>query len=154
VHKVEVFYGRAYLAIENSYWTIFLRDEERQHSVPGSTASQQPKPSLCLSSDGTPFESHRALDGLWTRVQPRLKCAWDLAERTARVMGADIVRIDIFLTPDKPGCTLNEISLSSAMRYGPHTDRMAQLWTWQEARTMITNSVMTEPQASTPVYLL
>jgi hypothetical protein len=161
--KVEVFYGRAYLAIENSFWTMFLRDdvnndavspgtnEDGQHSGPGSTPLQPP---LCLSASGSLFESHRALHGLWRRAKPRLECAWDLAERTARAMGADIVRIDIFLTPDEPGCTLNEISLSSAMKYGPHSEMMARLWTLEEARTLMVANAMTEPQASTPVYLL
>ena len=51
-------------------------------------------------------------------TEGHLQCVWDLAERAARQMAADAVRIDIFLNPTSPqGCMLNEISLSSAMYY-------------------------------------
>ena len=62
-------------------------------------------------------------------TEGHLQCVWDLAERAARQMAADAVRIDIFLNPTSPqGCMLNEISLSSAMNYQQNSPYLARLW--------------------------
>jgi hypothetical protein len=112
-----------------------------------------------------------------------MQCVWELAEETARAMGADTVRIDIFVTPGKPGCLLNEISLSSAHlcahacaiacvapcvscagrrgrvcacvhSYERHDEFIAKLWTMPELRQQAYRNAMGEPAASTPVYKL
>ena len=42
------------------------------------------------------------------------RCVWPLAERAARLMAIDEVRIDIFLVQGRPDdCQINEISVSS-----------------------------------------
>jgi len=142
--KVEVFYGRAYLAIENRFWTLFVR---------GGGGGEAAAPA-CLSQHGHLSSGRYTAGGLWWLIKDSLECAWALAEQTARAMGADGVRIDIFLVPDSSGCVLNELSLSSAMRYDKHEPFIASLWTLPEARRYAQRNAMSEPAASTPVYLL
>ena len=108
----------------------------------------------CLTQRGNITEADAVAGGLWSLIAPRMDCAWKLAEQTARAMGADLVRIDIFVTPGKPGCVLNEISLSSAMPYGQHSEHLARLWTLPTARAAVRRNAMGEPAASTPIYLL
>merc|ERR1712166_1111434 len=51
------------------------------------------------------------------------------AERTATLMGADQVRLDIFLARNHPGeCSLNENSISSGHPYGAHGEHLANIW--------------------------
>ena len=55
----------------------------------------------------------------WIFTEGHMDCAWHLAERTATLMGADQVRLDIFLARNHPGeCSLNENSISSGHPYG------------------------------------
>ena len=56
-------------------------------------------------------------------------CVWQLAERAAKVMALDYVRIDVFLSPSKPSaCKINEISLSSAMELLYAAEYVGLLW--------------------------
>lgn len=56
-------------------------------------------------------------------------CVWPLAEETARRIGADEIRIDIFIRQGHPAeCVLNENSISSGSLYGAHALHMAKLW--------------------------
>lgn len=66
----------------------------------------------------------------WLRQDPRyVRCAWELAEKAARAIGADQVRIDVFISKASPdGCLINEDSLSSGQRYMHHGAFMAKLW--------------------------
>ena len=164
--KVEVFYGRAYLAVENSFKKIFIRDDPQltvaagNRTTDGSSSESPPRP-YCLYTDragdgneGVLSEDWYAGGGLWAQTEQSLSCAWSLAERTARAMGADIVRIDIFLLPSGSSCELNEVSLSSAMAYAAHEEYMARLWTDPELRHAADVNVLTGTAASKPVYLL
>eukprot|EP00966_Prymnesium_polylepis_P162079 3745628-Prymnesium_polylepis.1 len=112
--KVEVVWGRAYLAVENSFHVLFLRDAaEAEHGC--AKCHGPPPPAKCLNRDGKVVSPPPG--SWWDRIfrEAHLQCAWDLAELAARRMAADAVRVDIFLDPSKPrGCILNEISLSSA----------------------------------------
>ena len=117
--KVEVFWGHAHFAVENSFRVFFLRDD---HAT--ERAEQEFR---CLKVDGSIVPP----SSWWHSVayDGHLECAWELAERTAKRMAIDSVRIDIFLNPDDPrGCTLNEISLSSAMETGDHFRFFTFLW--------------------------
>ena len=66
----------------------------------------------------------------WLRQDPRyVRCAWELAEKAARAIGGDQVRIDVFISKASPdGCLINEDSLSSGKRYMHHGAFMAKLW--------------------------
>ena len=153
--KIEVLYGHAYLAVENLYGTFFIRDTPRNPSSASTGVAGGAANAACLSRDGELSTSWYNETGLWRSISGRpIECAWQLAERTARTMGADGVRIDIFLLPAAPHCVLNEISLSSAMRYDAHEPSLAYLWTSPELRSAVRRNVMTEPAASTPVYML
>ena len=58
-----------------------------------------------------------------------MPCVWALAERVARVMRADQVRVDIFVTSGKPhDCVANEISISSGDQIGKAKKYIARLW--------------------------
>ena len=124
--KVEVVWGRAYLALENSFHVLFLREADEDGCVDCDAPRPPPK---CLRRDGTVSDPPKG--SWWERIltEGHLQCAWDLAERAARQMAADAVRIDIFLNPTSPqGCMLNEISLSSAMNYQQNSAYLARLW--------------------------
>ena len=122
--KVEVFFGRAYLAYENAKWFWFLREHadgrrlfgDRSSSSGGSGgggsgggssssssgggAPRAPPPPhaegapQCLLASGIIQDVPK--DSPWERVlaDGHLECAWDLAEKAARRMGMDSVRID------------------------------------------------------------
>merc|ERR1712166_532737 len=65
----------------------------------------------------------------WIFTEGHMDCAWRLAERTATLMGADQVRLDIFLARNHPGeCSLNENSISSGPPYGAHGEHLANIW--------------------------
>ena len=116
--KVEVVWGRAYLAMENSYRITFLRDSTPTPALP-----------FCLHDKGEIRSIPRS--SWWAEIyrDGYLPCVWDLAERTAQALAADTLRVDVFLMAGDPtGCAVNEISLSSAMNYGPNDRYLTLLW--------------------------
>ena len=134
--KVEVAWGRALFAIENTFGVIFLRDEREANGSPA--AGSKWRAAMCMSNDGRQ-RTRLQPASTWGRLlrDGQLRCAWELAERAARAIGADAVRIDIFLLPASEGagghghahlCTINEISLSSAMWLEQHQPFLSRLW--------------------------
>mmetsp|Transcript_3339 Transcript_3339/g.12090 ORF Transcript_3339/g.12090 Transcript_3339/m.12090 type:complete len:504 (+) Transcript_3339:160-1671(+) len=116
--KVEVLWGRAYLATSNDVLkgTIFLRDGTIE-IYPGGW--------------GQAMTAHVLEDRMvWLQEEPRyLECVWRLAEYTAILMSADQVRIDIFIIQSDPeGCVINENSLSSGAGYAMHFDFLSRVW--------------------------
>lgn len=119
--RVEVLWGHAYLANTDSIDgvnTIVLRD-----------GTVETYPSLWNTIRNVPRKSGMAAMS-WVTSQGHLeRCVWSLAEKTARLMGIDSVRIDIFIAKGSPdGCVLNEISISSGKDYHMHSGFMAMLW--------------------------
>eukprot|EP00754_Rhynchopus_humris_P041532 Rhum_TRINITY_DN2508_c0_g1::Rhum_TRINITY_DN2508_c0_g1_i1::g.7397::m.7397 len=114
--KVEVLWGRAYLAVANDLGagTIFLRD---------GTVERYPLWRRTVYS---------ALSDLAPQMQwifEHLPCVWALAEKAAATIGAECVRIDVFLWKEHPQeCTINEISISSGMGYARHFSFLARAW--------------------------
>jgi len=117
--KTEVFWGRAYLAVTSdlSRATCFLRDNTTEHYP-------------TLWSQAVFAAEEETLFSKWVIGQGHLECVWRLAERVAKIIGADAVRVDIFLWKDHPNdCVVNEISLSSGMQYSMHYPFLAKAWT-------------------------
>jgi hypothetical protein len=120
--RVEVFWGRAYLANTDSVDgvnTLILRDGtvETYPSI-ASVVTNVPQKSAIVAMDWITSEQH--LD----------KCVWALAERTAKAIGIDSVRVDIFIAKERPdGCMLNEVSVSSGKDYHMHSEVIKMLWT-------------------------
>jgi len=65
----------------------------------------------------------------WILTEGHLETAWKRAEEVAQSLGADQVRVDVFLKKGQPSeVTMNEISLSSGLPYRKHSQYMAKLW--------------------------
>ena len=149
--KVEVVWGRAYLAA----------------LLPDDTLSEFPVVTRGMGDDDGEievFDSYFAAityrgrplsPNAWYRwiLEPGyLSCVWRLAERAAAIMRADQVRIDVFLTQHSPdGCSINEDSLSSGQKYGPHGYFLNQLWLEAWVNRWYHESPPTEQH--TPVYM-
>ena len=124
--KVEVLWGKAYLAI--------LYPEGLDHVEPLVTRPNGTWHAEVF--DGYPavlaaISVPMATDAWyqWIFTEGHMDCAWHLAERTATLMGADQVRLDIFLARNHPGeCSLNENSISSGHPYGAHGEHLANIW--------------------------
>ena len=119
--KVEVLWGHALLAVENSFMLFFARGD-------GDDAAPLAAP-RCVDGKGA---LHTLSAGSWWQrlyTEGHMRCAWRLAEATAAAAAADTLRVDIFVLPGEPeACALNEISLSSAMNYAEHNRYLAMLW--------------------------
>jgi len=116
--KVEVLYGRAYLAVANEPYkgTILTRDGNIE--VYPSLRRQ-----ITNAAVLNPEETK------WVQEEGHLPKVWSLAERAAKIMGVDEVRIDIFIRRGDPsGLAINENSLSSGMGYRMHFSFLAQIW--------------------------
>mmetsp|Transcript_742 Transcript_742/g.1866 ORF Transcript_742/g.1866 Transcript_742/m.1866 type:complete len:212 (-) Transcript_742:109-744(-) len=141
--KVDVVWGRAYIAallVNNRFPQITwaLRGHSEGAAVPYDPAD----PSRAFHTALEWGSSH------WVFSEGHMPCVWALAERTARAMGADQVRIDIFVARHRQeGCVLNEISLSSGNPLGAHDRFLARAWLlpWL-------SSAYTEGRSTLPVY--
>eukprot|EP00037_Helgoeca_nana_P027943 m.324736 g.324736 ORF g.324736 m.324736 type:complete len:469 (+) comp27634_c1_seq4:285-1691(+) len=135
--KVEVFWGRAYAGVitDIKNWGhgasvatrgIRAQGHDERGVIEGFPDAFQ---HFVLSTDYLPKTGTGAWYN-WIIEQDHLrKCAWPLAERAARIMGIDAVRIDIFMVVDQPlNCVINENSLSDGMGYGHHMEFMSKLW--------------------------
>jgi len=111
--KVEVLWGRAYLALLDGIH-VFKRDGSiEDYSTMGALVR--------IPGNGARVR--------WIADDGYMPCVFGLAERVARTMGIDSVRMDIFLKlGDVNGCTVNENSLSSGMVYYGHENFMAKAW--------------------------
>jgi len=103
--KVEVLYGYAYLAISNEPYkgTIITRDGNIE-VYPGIRRG------ITNAAIQNPEETK------WVEEEGHLPKVWAMAERAAKIIGADEIRIDIFIRRGDPdGVNINENSLSSGM---------------------------------------
>jgi len=123
--KVEVLWGQPYLAVSPDMpglpGSIFTRT-----AGVGEVMVFDGKLNLALMmGESLPADSWWH----WIIKDKHLDCVWDLAERSALLMGIECVRIDIFITHGKPnGCVINEDSISSGMNYGPHFEFLTKAW--------------------------
>jgi len=126
--KTEVLWGRAFIGAllpddDNTEFPIVTRGENGssgQIEVFDSYVSVITHRGELLSPDAW---------YAWILEDGYLDCVWALAERVSRIMRADQVRIDIFITRGQPGgCIINENSLSSGQNYGPYTHYLNQIW--------------------------
>lgn len=122
--KVDVVWGRAYIAallVNNRFpqitWAL------RGHSEGAAMPYDPSDPSRAFHTALEWGSSH------WVFSEGHMPCVWSLAERTARAMGADQVRIDIFVSRSRQAsCVLNELSLSSGNPLGAHNHFLARAW--------------------------
>ena len=146
--KVEVLWGKAYLAI--------LYPEGLDHVEPLVTRPNGTWHAEVF--DGYPavlaaISVPMATDAWyqWIFTEGHMDCAWRLAERTATLMGADQVRLDIFLARNHPGeCSLNENSISSGHPYGAHGEHLANIWCAPPPSPPPTGTLTTTPSPSPP----
>jgi len=116
--KVEVLYGRAYLAVANEPYkgTILTRDGVIE-AYP--TLRSQITNAAVLNPEIT----------RWVQDEGHLPKVWAMAERAAKIIAVDEVRIDIFIRRGDPdGLAINENSLSSGMGYRMHFAFLARVW--------------------------
>eukprot|EP00038_Savillea_parva_P009647 m.184917 g.184917 ORF g.184917 m.184917 type:complete len:458 (+) comp16267_c0_seq1:288-1661(+) len=135
--KVEVFWGRAYAGVITDIKTfghgasVATRGIESLGHHPGGMIEGFPDgfKHFVLATDYLPKTGPGSWFN-WIIEEDHLrKCAWPLAEKSARIMGIDAVRIDIFLVQGDPtACVINENSLSDGMGYGHHMEFMSKLW--------------------------
>lgn len=116
--KVEVIFGRAYLAVANEPYkgTMVLRDN-----------TVEAFPTLWAQTTNSAIVNPEITK--WVQDEGHLPKVWALAEKAAKIMAVDEVRIDIFIRRGDPdGLMINENSLSSGMGYRMHFNFMAKLW--------------------------
>eukprot|EP00930_Biecheleria_cincta_P021938 TRINITY_DN16112_c0_g1_i1.p1 TRINITY_DN16112_c0_g1~~TRINITY_DN16112_c0_g1_i1.p1 ORF type:complete len:411 (+),score=42.09 TRINITY_DN16112_c0_g1_i1:36-1268(+) len=153
--RVEVFWGRAYMALLG-HCMFFLRGETDKDAVlvnPLGIQSvanahkflpQKLTLGLCADSD---IEHHNFIAD-----EGYMECVWKLAERTAKLMMIDYVRVDVMIARGKPdGCMINELSLSSGFPTFNHQPKMAEIWA--EMYTLKEYEVYGD-QSSKPLYLM
>lgn len=139
--KVDVVWGRAYIAallVNNRFpqitWAL------RGHSEGAAMPYDPADPSRAFHTALEWGSSH------WVFSEGHMPCVWALAERTARAMGADQVRIDIFVARHRQeGCVLNELSLSSGNPLGAHDRFLARAWLLPWLSSAYTEGVSTLP---------
>eukprot|EP01060_Flectonema_neradi_P005291 TRINITY_DN13505_c0_g1_i1.p1 TRINITY_DN13505_c0_g1~~TRINITY_DN13505_c0_g1_i1.p1 ORF type:complete len:450 (+),score=58.97 TRINITY_DN13505_c0_g1_i1:184-1350(+) len=113
--KVEVVWGVAYLGVCSDLHssTQFLRD-----------GSVEMYPTMWSKVFLEPQKEDKM-----TWMPSHLPCVWNLAEKVARIIQCECVRIDIFLWEGHPdGCVVNELSISSGMDYALHFKYLTRAW--------------------------
>mmetsp|Transcript_9589 Transcript_9589/g.23598 ORF Transcript_9589/g.23598 Transcript_9589/m.23598 type:complete len:451 (-) Transcript_9589:314-1666(-) len=118
--KIEVLWGRAYLANICDYEAYALRDGtvERWDTSLFSKIAHAPV---------TSKEANKQVE--WLQSEGHLEKAFELAEKVCQAMMADQVRVDIFVRPGDPNAVLvNEISISPGALYKWHAQFMAAAW--------------------------
>jgi len=118
--KIEVLWGRAYLANICDYEAYALRDGtiERWDTSLFSKIAHAPV--------ADPAQNKKVQ---WLKEEGHLERAYKLAEKVCRSMLADQVRVDIFVRPgDLEGVVVNEISISPGALYKWHAQFMATTW--------------------------
>eukprot|EP00466_Bigelowiella_natans_P004685 jgi/Bigna1/74022/fgenesh1_pg.27_\ len=118
--KIEVLWGRAYLANICDYEAYALRDGtiERWDTSLFSKIAHAPVTD--------PAQNKKVQ---WLKEEGHLERAYKLAEKVCRSMLADQVRVDIFVRPgDLEGVVVNEISISPGALYKWHAQFMATTW--------------------------
>jgi len=93
------------------------------------------QPGNLLMQAGTPIEECHPpecdFQNRWIQDEggAYMKCAFELAETAAILMGIDEVRMDVFMVKGDPnGCRANENSISSGVPYGSNFQFLADVW--------------------------
>mmetsp|Transcript_10713 Transcript_10713/g.17397 ORF Transcript_10713/g.17397 Transcript_10713/m.17397 type:complete len:546 (+) Transcript_10713:72-1709(+) len=117
--KVEVLWGRAYLAFLHDYKVFAFRDcrfEKYESDFYGN---------IWHSS----VPDAKEFKWLCKDEEDYLTPVFELAELVARKIGIEQLRVDIFIEPGRPTQpVVNEISLASGVLYRYHAPFMAQIW--------------------------
>jgi hypothetical protein len=116
--KVETIWGRAYVA--HTGWPSYIHPSPESISTDG------------FVGPGTAFVSNKALPshlGFLLNEPRYMACVWQRAQQVACLIGADQVRVDVFVTATNPhACMVNEISLNDGLDWEHHVPFMAKLW--------------------------
>lgn len=116
--KIEVIWGRVYLLMVDGMEAAITRDRELQYYERGTFTS----------------------DWLNQNVEPPQELAWileeehdlvciEIAEKLAKIVGIDEIRVDIFIKKGQPkNAMVNEDSISSGGQYRSHFNHMAEVW--------------------------
>mmetsp|Transcript_31953 Transcript_31953/g.54122 ORF Transcript_31953/g.54122 Transcript_31953/m.54122 type:complete len:472 (-) Transcript_31953:77-1492(-) len=117
--KVEVVWGRAYLGLFPEYHDIIaLRGGVFEY-----TRREKGTPEHWTLGNKEDTRLRWLVDG------GHMESVWALAEKVARRIGIDEIRVDIFIDPERPEApAVNEISLSSAHNYLFHSPYLARAW--------------------------
>ena len=112
--KVEVFYGRAYLATSSPDTGPWLEKHYPECKV---IALRDGTIETYCNKDERGMKYHSVTKGLdWIRTEGHLERLWKLAEDAAKIMSIDYIRMDIFVRKGDPdGLVINEDSLSSGI---------------------------------------
>jgi len=115
--KVEVLWGRAYLAFLHDYKVFALRNGQLE-KYQGISGNVQHIPVFPQELAWVADEQHDYLTPVF-----------ELAELVARRVGIEQIRVDIFIRPGQPKSpVVNEISLASGVLYRFHAPYLARLW--------------------------
>eukprot|EP00471_Norrisiella_sphaerica_P010384 CAMPEP_0184506474 /NCGR_PEP_ID=MMETSP0113_2-20130426/53518_1 /TAXON_ID=91329 /ORGANISM="Norrisiella sphaerica, Strain BC52" /LENGTH=420 /DNA_ID=CAMNT_0026896193 /DNA_START=156 /DNA_END=1420 /DNA_ORIENTATION=- len=128
--KIEVLWGRAYLANICDYEAYALRDGtiERWDTSVFSRIAHAPV-----------TDPEKTKEVKWLQDEGHLEKAYALAEKVCRSMLADQVRVDIFVRPGEPDAVMvNEISISPGALYKWHAQFMAETWRRGHAEKLFT----------------
>jgi len=117
--KVEVVWGRAYLALFPDYHDIIaLRGGKFEYTDRRAEAPEQ------WTNGNVPDNRLK-----WMVDGGHMEAVWALAEDVARAIGIDEIRVDVFVDPERPESPMvNEISLSSGHNYMFHAANLARAW--------------------------
>jgi len=115
--KTEVIWGRAYLLMVDGLSSAVTRDGEIQYYEPGSWMGDW----LNQASHSKELE--------WIVKEGHHTRCIELAERFARIVGIDEIRVDIFIKKGNAMMAMvNEDSISSGGQYRSHFPHMAEVW--------------------------
>lgn len=124
-------------SFETRVWVVFGR--AFIGSIPGCVVMRGETPTDAKVTAGMGLGSllwahefgigNQACRDRWVMTENHYACAWPLAERVARLMMLDMVRVDIFLGRGRPmDCKVNEISLSSGYPLFAFSRPLGALW--------------------------
>lgn len=121
--KVEVFWGRAYLALVDTSGYAFGKCSEE-----GAILLRDSKEFVHYR--GATWIPHREPCSQWLVDEGHMPYIWSLAEGFAKAASIDAIRVDVFVWPGHPErASINEISLTSGAMYRWHFEFMAAIWT-------------------------
>lgn len=120
--KVLVLWGRAYVAT--------LAGAEHNGGVITRDGTYEPGCGSCFFPTAPPRPLAEEAQLSWIAQEAHLPRVWLIAETAAAAMGADQVRIDVFIRRGAPAAAaINELSLSSGASLHFHAEFAARLWT-------------------------
>ena len=138
---IEVLWGRPYIGHINMFplGDVFI------HPSPESVSPMGIDRTATIVSNKVLPEKYQFL----LRDPAYMACVFRRAQLVACLIGADEVRVDVFVTKASPdGCVVNEISLNDGLYYGQHFPHLAALW----AAPYESGSYRVRDNGSVPVY--